>query len=297
MFTGKIYITQDLDTGLTIRIDEITGDYTDTNNGYGFPNPYIYDVTKMRFLFSSYLSETFISTAVSQCKAGVQYVVSGSGSNTVVVDTKTFVLGDTFILEVDATPVIGSGLSLNTTGIFAMQTDFLPGEEWLLVIPSQMGVDSLIYPDSVYHTVAQYFTTEYTQGQSLSAGTYIVKGDAGNVINVSGVSYNPGETFTLTGTDTFSDTTGTSSVCLYVTSATDNTPLTYWSYKYKTVLQQKYASNSCGCNEKYALAIEEINNLLDAIEYNYQDDLNNDDSGTQIIIDKIAQIGTTEIIC
>lgn len=297
MFTAKIYPTQDLNEGLIVRIDEITGLYTATNNGFGTVNPSIADVKKMRVLWSSYLTETLIVTGNSLCKAGVQYIVVGSGSNTVVVDTKTYVLGNTFILGIDAVPIIGGGLSLNTTGIIAMQTTFLPIDKFFTVIPSQMGVDSLVYPDSVYHGKAEYYTTSYNAGDSLAAGTYIVNGDPGNVISVSGIHYNPGEVFVLSGIGSFSNITGLSTVNLFVANTTINFPLTYWSYGYKTILEQKYSDRNCACNEQYGVALEKIQSRLSAIEYNYEDDLNNDDYGTQIMIAEIAQIGLTEIRC
>jgi len=81
-----------------------------------------------------------------------------------------------FVLEVDATPVIGANLKLRQTGRYALITDFLPPDQYLSVIPSHMGIDSLTYPNSAYHATYEIYTTEYLEAASFPAGTYIVVG-------------------------------------------------------------------------------------------------------------------------
>jgi len=244
----KLNITQDTDTGLNILINEITGNYTSENTGgYGGTNPAITDVTVVRFLFSSYLTETQADQNVTECVAGYEYEVWGTGAGDVVVDDKTFVLGDVFILEVDATPVIGDDLYLKETGRFSFITDFLPADGSVEVTPSSMGIDETTFPDSVYHAKYEVYTTDYLQSAPFPAGTYYVLGDALNVIEVAstGYKYNAGEVFTVDGSDTFTDVTGTNSVCKLNAYVTYNFPLFYNAIVLYNSIQQEYVSDTC----------------------------------------------------
>lgn len=293
MIVPKLDITQDLDTGLTIRVDDITGAYTTENpGGYGFPNPEIYEVNRVRFLFSSYLSIISADQNVTECIASVEYQVYGSGNSTVDVDGKSFILGDKFIIETDATPVIGTGLLLKETGRFATITNFLPNDLFIDFVPSQTGNNQLIFQDSAYQSLYQVFITQYFSGASFPAGTYIVKGDPLKRIQVTstGFEYNAGEVFAVSGADTFTDITGTNSICKLEADTVYNFPLIYYAWQAKNVVEQQYVLRNCGCKEKYAFALSEIQSRLDAIAINYEDDLNNDDSGTQAMLDDILSI-------
>jgi len=107
-----LYITLDYSTGSLVRIDDITGLYTaDNTGGYGLPNPNMSAINKTRFLFSSYVTESTADQNVTECLANVEYVVNGTGANTVVVDTKTFVLWDILILRTDAATICGEVLT------------------------------------------------------------------------------------------------------------------------------------------------------------------------------------------
>lgn len=278
----KLYITQDLNEGDLVRIDDITGDYTTENTGgYGAPNPNDSDVNKVRFLFSSYLTEQNAAEGVLECQANKEYEVVGSGEETVVVATQTYVLGDKFILMDDATPVIGEGLSLNETGRVAYTPDFLPVDFYTTFNPSAFGVNALTFPDSTYFAVYQVFTTLRSAG-STPAGTYIVTTGS---ISISGVVYNAGEVFTQGGTFSF---TG-NDIAEYNAEVDYAFPLYYEAFQARNEVALKYA-NSCNCDNGMTYKLMKIDNRFEAIKQNFENDINSDYSGTQVLLSEIIEI-------
>lgn len=280
----KLYITQDLNEGNLVRIDDITGEYTAENTGgYGSPNPRMIDVNKTRFLFSSYLTETNAAQGVLECEANKEYEVVGSGEETVVVSTQTYSLGDKFVLMDDATPVIGDGLSLNETGRFAYTPDFLPSDFYTTFNPSAFGIDALTFPDSTYFSTYQVFTTLRSAG-STPAGKYIVTTGS---ITTGGVTYLAGEVFTMTGTFTF---TG-NNIALYDSEVDYAFPLYYNAFQAQNGVVLKYAA-SCNCDDALTYKLMQINNRFEAIKQNFENDINSDYSGTQVLLGQIIEIAT-----
>lgn len=289
----KLYITEDLNDGTTVRIDDITGDYTSENTGgYGTPNPKMSDVTKTRFLFSSYLTVTNLNENVTECESGKEYKVNGSGVNTVVVDTKTYSLGDTFVLETDATPVIGSGLTLAETGRFAYPTTFLPSDLSIEFTPSLFGIDSLEFPDSAYIVTYEVYTTEYAAG-TIGAGTYIVLGTSGT-IDISGVTYNAGEVFTQDSSFTF---TGSNNIALFNADVEYSFPLYYFALQARNNVANEYVQKNCKCKEGLGYKLFKIDSRLSAIKFNFENVINVDYSGTQTLLDEIIEIEGEDIGC
>lgn len=289
----KLYITEDLNEGTTVRIDDITGSYTsDNTGGYGAPNPSITSVTKTRFLFSSFLTVSNLNSNVTECESGKEYKVNGSGANTVVVNTKTYSLGDTFVLEVDATPVIGTGLTLAETGRFAYPTTFLPTDNYIEFTPSLFGIDTLEFPDSSYIVEYEVYTTSYSAG-AVAAGTYIVLGTSGT-ITISGVTYNAGEVFTRSSGFTFS---GSNNIALFNSSVEYSFPL-YWSaLQARNNVANEYVSKNCKCKEGLSYKLFQIDSRLSAIQFNFENAINVDYSGTQTLLDEIIEIEGENIGC
>lgn len=306
MLAPKPYISFDYNTGETVRLDDITGNYNDQNTGgYGIPNPHIYDVNKVRFMFSSFLTVRDASQSVTECLTNVEYEVYRLGpvnigpSPRVTVDTKIYLAGDKFVLMSDQTPVINSVLALRETGRYACVSPFLPADYYTTFAPSAFGIDNLYFPDSAYTATEEVYTTSYLANVSFPAGTYIVKGDPLNRITVddSGISYYAGETFTTTGSTFFEDVTGTNEVCLYVAEGTITFPLCYNAQKTKDEILASYTTQGCPCREQLQHPLFQIDSRLQAIQYNYRDELNNSDSYTQTLLDEIASIGARTERC
>lgn len=289
----KIYPTLDLSTGMTLRIDDITGNYTALNTGgYGAPNTPITSVTRVRFLVSSFLTEAAASN-VTECVPSVEYEVTGSGVDPVEVDNKEFLLGDRFILEVDATPTIPDGLYVTQTGRYAVITDFLPADQYTELNPALIGIDSTTFPDSAYQATYELYTTEYLEGATFQAGTYIVAGTSLDVIEVAstGFRYNVGEVFTVDGSDTFTDISGTNTINLLDSQVTQDFPLYYDAWVLYNLIEQEYVNDAC-CNKPcLEQKLFKMNTLFEAVKINYQDELSLDDSGTQGLLDEIINIG------
>lgn len=282
---------QNLLTGMQLIPFDITGAYDPINNigGYGTPNPLISATKKTRFLISSYLTEQNFNDNITYCNPGVEYTIYGSGSNTVVIDTKIFHLNDTFIIEVGAIPTIGAGLTIKETGRFAAITTFLPTSlvapfSSYSLTPSECGINQLIFPDSIYTLIYESYSTEYSAG-TIAAGTYIVKGTPLQTITISGINYNVGEVFIKTGSFTF---TGSATICLFESSCQDTQPLYYYAYTAKNNVLQLYVSDGCNCAEEVKSVLDFISSMLFAIIINFEDDLKNDISGTQTLLNKIV---------
>lgn len=292
----KLYITQDFVNGNLIRIDEVTGNYTAENTGgYGFPNLVESAVTQVRFMFSSYQKEENASTSLV-CVSNVEYEVIGTGSNTVDVDNKEYVLGDIFVLMSDAVPIIGSGLSLVETGRFACVSTFLPSDLYETFAPSELGINALTFPDSAYEVGSEIYTTQYLAAASFPAGTYIVQGANGTVITVAstGFRYRVGEVFTTTGTTTFSNFSGTGTICLFYDNVTCAFPLYYEAFQARNEVAIALSQAPLNCNQSLTYKLFQIDNRLEAIRYNYEDVLNLDASGTQTLLNEILEIKTEQ---
>ena len=290
----KLYITQDFVNGDKTRIDEVTGFYsTENTGGYNYPNITQGDVKKTRWVFSSYLKEQQASTVLA-CVSNVEYEVTGTGSGTVVVDNKTFLLGDTFVLVVDATPTIGSGLTLTETGRFAYATSFLPSLLYEEFSPSEFGINSLTFPDSAYQVSSEIYTTGYLAAATFPAGTYIVSGASGTVIQVASTNYRyrVNEVFTTTSSTAFSNISGTGTIYKLEDSVTCAFPLYFDALQARNEVAISLSQAPLNCNRDLTYKLFQIDNRLEAIRYNYEDVLNLDDSGTQTLLNEIIEIKT-----
>lgn len=268
----EILVSQDFATGNVVRIDDITANYTDTVNA-------------TRFMFSNYSKDLQVNTDVKECKANVEYVVTGSGANTVVVDTKIFTLGSVFTLRVDATPTIGLNLKLAETGRVLSYSSFLPTNLYKEFSPSEFGIDALTFNDSSFKCTYEVFTTKFISGDTPSAGTYIVKSGTAAI----GTSvYRAGEL--IVATSIFS--LGDGDIYLLDASQEFVFPLFYNALQARNEIANAYVKQGCTCRNELELKLFKIDNILEAIRYNFEDVINLDYSGTQTMLDQIIEIST-----
>ncbi len=284
----------DFTNGETVVINDLTGGYEATINptGYGSPNIPITDVNAVRFIFGSYLTESE-ATVATAIEAGREYTTSGTGS--FVFDTKTVIAGDTFIFMTDGTPTIPSTMVMTATGRFSPATDFLrvdvlSGE----FTPSLMGIDETVFHDSIYSLQMNVYTTSYAAGSSRPAGTYIVYGDIGDTVTISGVVYRINEVFTIGTTFTF---TGDALIATYYTTTTnaDGDPdyvyflCGFHAWQGILSLQNRVISVHCSTKAKDSLVIcwnkwQAIIDQLSVVDGPI------DISGCQILLDEIIQL-------
>lgn len=242
--------------GETFKINDNTGIYDVTLNptGYGYPNLDANSVTAVRLIFSSYVKEQEAVTNATSIIAGVEYQVVGSGSFT--YDSKTYNAGDVFISMADGTPTLPSTITLSETGRFQPVTNFIPTD----VVsddftPSLLGINNTIFPDSVYSLQMDAYTTQYSAGSGIPAGTYLVNGTVGQTVVISGVTYRVGEVFTQGSTFTM---TGSAKISLFNTTTKDvdgNDDYVYFLcgyYAFKALLnmQNRLVASNCTCKDK-----------------------------------------------
>ena len=129
--------------------------------------------------------------------------------------------------------------------------------------PTQTGDkgNNLIFRDSVFTVNYEVYTTQYAAG-TIAAGTYIVKGTAGQYITIGSETYYVGEVFTKGTSFTF---TGTPDICEYAATGTIYFVTTAQAFD---VLQSYIVSMAANMNNNAAI----MNNMLDVLaRYNTTD--------------------------
>lgn len=293
-------ILYDINTGETLRPLDYTGIYSAlTTGGYGAPNISASSVTATRLIWSSYLQEQ-AAAVVTDIESGREFTVTGAS---LTFGTKTLTAGSTYILFSGGTPT-GSG-EMTTTGRYCSVTDFLPtdvaGDE---ITPSLAGIDSTIFPDSVYSLQYEIYTTEYSAGAVTVSGStkFIVRGDPGDTATVSGVVYAVGEIITSAVNFSF---TGDATICKFYAETVDDdgnaTPfyfcLAYYAYQAIKGLEIEVAQATCGCLEKKLEAIRLCWNKYNAVLYNFDDNLGLSISGCQNMLEQIIELVETAENC
>jgi len=228
----------DIEAIVSYNIDDLaTLRVTDASN-YGTPNPEVTDVNATRFVFSSVSARANIQTNVTSLKANYEYEFVGTG--TITIDGKIFNAGDTFIFRVDVSVTPPATIQINETGYYSPVTSYDPATEgYEQFVPSQTGIpDNLYFPDNIFTCEYDVYTTEYLQGDTLGASTYIVVGNGKIVIDDTGMIYNPGEVFTLFGASFFENLVGTNQVVKLYGSTT----FYFMTYKYAYQVYEKYIS-------------------------------------------------------
>ena len=240
----------DIEAIVSYNVDDLATLRVIDASNYGTPNPEVTDVNATRFVFSSVNARANIQTNVTSLKANYEYEFVGTG--TITIDGKTFNAGDTFIFRVDVSVTPPATIQINETGYYSPVTDYDPAtDSYEQFVPSQTGLpDNLYFPDNIFTCEYDVYTTEYVQGNSIGAGTYIVKGLNGGKIEVLGIAndntYNVGETFTIDILTTFNNIVGTNKVVKLEGSTT----FYFMTYKYAYEVYESYinaiAEGQCG---------------------------------------------------
>jgi hypothetical protein len=266
--------------------------FTDVTN-YGTPIV-MTDVNGTRFKFASVLSSNQIATGVTNLVMGVEYTLVGTGS--IVVDTKTFNAGDTFILETNASPSIPSTLSVNETGYYSPVSGYVPTDGAVSFTPTQLGQSGLTVADTIFNFTYEIYTTKHSVGSvTVSSSTqFIVTGSNGGYITISGVVYRVGEVFTKSSTFTFANTSGTNYVCNYYGSATMYFMSYYNAYNvYSNYINSVSQDNSLDMT-LYSNFVK-VHTLLNANLINIEKSISVDITAMQNNLDEINSIYSQQI--
>lgn len=236
-----------VDAIVSYNLDDLSVIRIYDTSDYGTPNVEVGDVTATRFVFSSVNGQSSRLTNVTNLQANVEYELVGTG--TMAINGKVFTAGDTFILRVDVTVAPPSGLQIDETGYYSPVTSYLPTSNYEEFVPSQLNITDVSYfPDNVFTCEYDVFTTEYSQGDTLPTGTYIVLGGGTITIDDTGYVYNSGEVFTLSNESFFENTTGANTVAILEGSTT----FYFMTYKYAYQVYETYvgaiAEGQCGTN-------------------------------------------------
>jgi hypothetical protein len=69
-------------------------------------------------------------------------------------------------------------------------------------------------------------------------------------------------------------------------------PLYYNALKARNDIANSYVKQGCTCRNELELKLFKIDNILEAIRYNFENVINIDYSGTQTMLDQIIEIST-----
>jgi len=236
----------DIEAIVSYNLDDLSTLRVIDASNYGTPNPEVTDVNATRFVFSSVTGQANRPANVTALQANYEYQLVGTGSMT--IDGKIFNAGEKFILRVSVTVTPPSTLQIDATGYYSPVTDYDPAtDSYEQFVPSQVGIpDNLYFPDNIFTCEYDVYTTEYVQQTSIGAGTYIVTGNGTIVNDDTGMIYNHGEVFTLSGNTFFEDVTGTNKVVKLYGSTT----FYFMTYKYAYEVYESYiraiAAGQCG---------------------------------------------------
>jgi len=172
----------------------------------------ISSVTAVRFMFATVNSVNGASTT-SNLEAWREYTLNQS----TIINGVTYASGATVYLASNYTL---SGTDTATeTGFYGERQTWIPADSsYVSFAPDQTyKTNSLVFEDNVFTLRYQIFTTSYSAGSGRPAGTYIVKGNAGDFITIAGGQRYVGEVFTAAAPFTFS---GTPTISLFEDEAT-----------------------------------------------------------------------------
>jgi len=242
-----------------------------------------------RFKFATVNSLNSKASGVKDLKMGVEYTVTGTG--TIVIDTKTFSVGDTFVLYVDVTVSYATIMSIDETGYFVPVSGFVPSLlPYATFVPSQVGQSSnIIFNDNINDCIYEiYNTTNLAGSVTISTPTqFIVQGAALGTIVISGVTYRVGEVFTKSTTFTFADGIGTNTVCALYGSNQFYFMTDYYANQTYEGYVQAITGDSCDQNlQNNFLA---VHTLLNSNIINFEKNINLDIQGMQ---NNLTQIQT-----
>lgn len=170
------------------------------------------DITAVRFMFATVNSVNGASTT-SNLEAWREYTLNQNTTiNGVVYPANSIVY-----LASDYT--LSGSDTATETGFYGERQTWIPSDSgYVSFSPDQTyNTESLVFEDNVFTLKYQIFTDSYFAGVTVPAGTYIVKGTAGDFITIGSGKRYVGEVFTATGTFTFS---GASTISAFYSEAT-----------------------------------------------------------------------------
>lgn len=171
----------------------------------------ITDVTAVRFMFAT-VNSVNEASSTSSLEAWREYTLN---QNT-TINGVSYLKGAVVYLANDYN-LTGTDTATET-GFYGERQTWIPSDSnYVSFNPDQTyKTSSLVFEDNVFTLRYQLFTTSYSAG-TVSAGTYIVVGNAGDFITISGGKRYVGEVFTATTSFTF---TGASTISLFDSEAT-----------------------------------------------------------------------------
>ena len=160
------------------------------------------DVNAVRIMFAT-VNSVNMAGSVSSLKAWTEY----TADQAVTINSVDYATGDTIYLANDYN--LPTGYTATETGFYGQRSTWIPYDAtYTFFTPSQCyNTDALIFSDNVFTMRYELYTTVYMNGQSISAGTYIVGGSDDYYITLSNgdIRY-VGEVFTTTTTLTITST-------------------------------------------------------------------------------------------
>jgi len=172
----------------------------------------ITSVTAVRFMFAT-VNSVNEASSTSSLEAWREYTLN---QNT-TINGVSYLKGAVVYLANDYN-LTGTDTATET-GFYGERQTWIPSNSsYVSFNPDQTyKTSSLVFEDNVFTLRYQLFTTSYTSGSNRPAGTYIVRGTAGNFITIAGGQRYVGEVFTETAPFTF---TGASTISRFDSEST-----------------------------------------------------------------------------
>jgi len=252
-----------------------------------------YDINATRLLFSTVNSRNNANTQVTEIIAFKEYIVT---FGVIFVNGRTFVTGDTIYMANNASiSSRSSNYKVAETGFYGIRSTYLPTESYVSYTPGQMlyGENGLYFTDNVVTLKYELYSTKYSAGVvSVSEETqFIVTGNQGNSITISGQTFYVGEVFKKTANFTFSNASGTNYVVKFEASTEKNFRTWYynwilWSNYFNTIstsyqVSQSFLAdflavtariNQCDLYDyqNFNTSLQSVQDLMNDVNSNYQ---------------------------
>lgn len=242
-----IIIGYDKNTNETISVSDSTD--------YATIGVSISDINGIRYLFGTYNSVLYAST-VTALVANYEYTVV---SGTFDLNGTTYVAGDTFVAY-EAFTLPTSGVSVKETGYYCLPNLTIPSVQISSsYTPSQIGEDDTYFQDNFRYVRYEIYDTVYNAGDAMPSGTYFVQGTQDGYLELSGAQkYYVGQTFTISGGDTFGTTDGSTAVAYL-----DGTTFGFWTDGNATDIMKTY--NDSLANGTYNVSEDFRANYIKAV--------------------------------
>ncbi len=247
----------------------------------------IQDVNATRFKFATAQTLSNPSKNVKIAEAFSEYIVV---SGVFTYNGTTYTSGDKFCFVEEFN--IPNTCVVDETGYYIPISTYIPVDSGAAVFtPTQTGFkgSQIYFPDTSFVLDYEVYTTKYNAGATMPIGKYIVIG--GGEVLVNGTkTFLSGEVFSITSTQSFTNTTGTNFCVKYETSTQMYFYTNYYSFglfeKYINKIatsyqlsQQVYSDflqitaklNACAmyAEQDYGVSVDGIQELLDQVNNNY----------------------------